>query len=92
MAREDQIKLFEAIKTHTSVLETERHAASGLVRELLDPRLEAARSLLEWLSTILQLGPGFSKQLEMTPLSSVAVASGQDPPSTFARLQQLARR
>jgi hypothetical protein len=64
MAREDQIKLFEAIKTHTSALETERRASSGLVGELLDLRVEAARSLLEWLSTSFGLTGGFPKQLQ----------------------------
>ena len=64
MATEGQIELFEAVRTHTSALETERHAASGSVRELLDRRLEAARSLSEWLSTILRLDPGFSQVAE----------------------------
>ena len=64
MATEGQIELFEAVKTHTSALETERDAASGLVRELLDRRLEAARSLSEWLSTILRLDPEFSQVAE----------------------------
>ena len=92
MTTEEQIELFEVIKTHTSALETERDAASGLVRELLDLRLEAAHSLLEWLSTILQLDPEFSQGAEMTPLSSVAVESGRDPLSTVALLQRSVRR
>jgi hypothetical protein len=92
MATKDQIDLFGAIKSHTSALETERDAASGLVRELLELRLDDARSLLEWLSPILQLDPGVCQAAEMTPLSSIAAESGQYPLSTFARLQQPARR
>jgi hypothetical protein len=40
MATKDQIELLKAIRTHTSALETERDAASGLAREALDLRLE----------------------------------------------------
>jgi hypothetical protein len=90
MATEGQIELFEAVKTHTSALETERDAASGLVRELLDRRLEAACSLLEWLRPF--FSSGLSQAAEMMTLSSVAVEPGQDPLSTFARLQQSVRR
>jgi hypothetical protein len=92
MATKDQIDLLEAIKSHTSALETERDAASGLVRELLDLRLDNARSLLEWLSPILQLDPRVSQAAEMTPLSRIAAESGQYPRSMFARLQLSARR
>ena len=87
-----EYQLFEAIKTHTSALETERDAASGLVRELLELRLDDARSLLEWLSPILQLAPGVCQASEMTPLSSIAAESGQYPSSTVARLQQPVHR
>jgi hypothetical protein len=92
MATKDQMDVYEAIKTHTSALETERHAASGLVREALDLRLEDARSLLEGLSTILQLDPAFSQAAEKTPLSSVAAGSDRGPQTTFGRLQQSVRR
>ena len=92
MATKDQIELFEAVRTHTSALETERDAASGLAREALDLRLEDARSLLEWLSTILQLAPVFCQVAEMTTLSNVAIKSGQGPLTKFARSQQSVRR
>jgi MerR family transcriptional regulator, light-induced transcriptional regulator len=67
MATKDQIDLFEAIKTHRSTLEIERDAALGVACELLDLRLHDARSLLEWLSTILQLDEGVYQAVEMTP-------------------------
>jgi hypothetical protein len=92
MATKDQIELFESIKTHASALETERDAASGLARQLLDHRLEDARSLLEWLSPILQLDPGFSQADEMTPLSSAAAESSQDSHPMLPRLQPFVRR
>jgi hypothetical protein len=92
MATKDQIELFEAIRTHTSALETERDAASGLARQALDFRLEDARSLLEWLSTILQPAHVFFQVAEMTTLSSVAVEAGQGPLTTFARSPQSVRR
>jgi hypothetical protein len=92
MATKDQIELLKAIRTHTSALETERDAASGLAREALDLRLEDARSLLEWLSTILQLAPGFFQVAEMTRLSDVAVESDQGPLTKFARWQHSVRR
>jgi hypothetical protein len=64
VATAEQIEIFEAIRIHTSALETERNAASGFARELLELRLEAARSLLEWLSTSFGLTGGFPKQLQ----------------------------
>jgi MerR family transcriptional regulator, light-induced transcriptional regulator len=67
MATKDQIDLFEAIKTHRSTLEIERDAALGVACELLDLGLHDARSLLEWLSTILQLDEGVYQAVEMTP-------------------------
>jgi hypothetical protein len=56
MATDAQHRLFEALKAHTSELEAERKSASGPDQAVFDRRLEAARKLLEWLSTTLELG------------------------------------
>jgi hypothetical protein len=54
MATDAQHRLFEALKAHTLQLETERDAAPEHTQAVLDQRLEAARRLLEWLSTTLE--------------------------------------
>jgi hypothetical protein len=54
MATEAQYQLFEALRAHTSELETERGGASGQDQAVLDRRIEAARKLLEWLSMTLE--------------------------------------
>jgi hypothetical protein len=60
MATDAQIKLFQALKAHTSELESERKVASDRDLEALDRRIEAARLLLEWLSRALEPGPAAS--------------------------------
>jgi hypothetical protein len=61
MVTEAQYKLFEALKAHRLQLETERDGASKHNQAGLDRRIEAARKLLEWLSTVLEPGlPGNS--------------------------------
>jgi hypothetical protein len=54
MATEAQDRLFDALKAHSSDLQAEREGASELDQAVLDRRLEAARKLLEWLSTTLE--------------------------------------
>jgi hypothetical protein len=57
MATDAQYWLFDALKAHTFELETERDGASEHDQVVLDRRIEAARRLLEWLSTTLKPGP-----------------------------------
>jgi hypothetical protein len=54
MAIETQYELFEALNAHRFQLETERDGASGHDQVVLDRRIEAARKLLEWFSTVLE--------------------------------------
>jgi hypothetical protein len=54
MATEGQHQLFEALSAHRFQLESERDGASGNDQVVLDRRIEAARKLLEWLSTVLE--------------------------------------
>jgi hypothetical protein len=56
MAKESQYRLLEALKDHIASLEAERGRASGQTQGVLDRRLEAATSVLDWLSTRLELG------------------------------------
>jgi hypothetical protein len=56
MATDAQHRLFEALKAHTSELEAKRKQALEDDQVVLDRRLEAARRLLEWLSTTLEPG------------------------------------
>jgi hypothetical protein len=56
MARDPQYELFEALESHVTRLEAERDRASAHDHAVLDPRLEAALRVLEWLSTTLEVG------------------------------------
>jgi hypothetical protein len=56
MATETDTLLLEALEAYTATLETERDGASGTRQAVLDQRLEAARRLLELLSTTLESG------------------------------------
>jgi hypothetical protein len=58
MATDTQHQLFEALKAYTATLEAERDGASGTRQAVLDQRLEAARRLLELLSTTLESESG----------------------------------
>jgi hypothetical protein len=53
-ASETQRQLYQALKAHKSDLEITRATASGLNQEI-DPRIEAVRRLLEWLSQALEI-------------------------------------
>jgi hypothetical protein len=53
MATEAQYQLFDALRAHTSELETERDGAPEHDRVILGRRVEATRRLLEWLSMAL---------------------------------------
>jgi hypothetical protein len=55
MATEAHYRLVEAVDAHRLLLETERDGASENDQAVLDRRIEAARKLLEWLSTVLEL-------------------------------------
>jgi len=61
MATDAQYLLFETVKAHTFELEAERERASEHDRVVLDQRLEAARKLLEWLSTTLEPGAALKR-------------------------------
>ena len=69
MSVEAKLRLFQAIKAHTSKLEIERDNATGLNREVLDGRTEAARQLLEWLEQAREPEPSVFPAAQ-TPLSS----------------------
>jgi hypothetical protein len=69
MSVDSNLKLFQAIKAHTSVLEIERDNATGLNREVLDGRTEAARQILEWLEQAREPEPSVSPA-DQTPLPS----------------------
>jgi hypothetical protein len=64
-----KLKLFQAIKAHTSKLEIERDNTTGLNREALDGRTEAARQLLEWLEQAREPEPSVFPAAQ-TPLPS----------------------
>jgi hypothetical protein len=63
MATETDTSLLEALKAYTTTLETERDGATGPRQAVLDQRLEAARRLLEWLSTTLESESGAPEAL-----------------------------
>jgi hypothetical protein len=67
-ATETDPSLFEALKAHTINLETERDSATGPRREVLEQRLEAAKRLLEWLSTTLE--PASPETLRLNGIKS----------------------
>jgi hypothetical protein len=67
MAAEAHNKLFEALKAHTSDLETERDGAPEHDRVILDRRVEATRRLLEWLSMTLACPRELSPAETRTP-------------------------
>jgi hypothetical protein len=54
MAIDAKALLFQAVNAHISELEIERDVASKRDLEALDPRIGAARLLLEWLSKALE--------------------------------------
>jgi hypothetical protein len=51
MPKNNQYKLIDALKAHINNLEVERERASGKTQATLAQRLEAAKRVLEWLST-----------------------------------------
>jgi hypothetical protein len=51
VAKEAQYMLFEALKAHIASLESERDRAVRKDEAVLDRRLAAATSVLDWLST-----------------------------------------
>jgi hypothetical protein len=57
MATETQVKLFQALSSHTLQLQRTRSFTSGRDLEVLDRRIEAAHGLLEWIERGLELGP-----------------------------------
>ena len=84
MAKEEQYKLFEALKAHVADLEAERDRAFGQNQGVLDRRLETAVRVLEWLSTTLELGSSNTadlKRCSRTGSHSNRIAS--DPSHAF---------
>ena len=67
MPRETEGQLYQAVKSHTLLLEITRAGASGLDLEVLDRRIEEARLLLEWLSQALEIDPRASPAVETPP-------------------------
>jgi hypothetical protein len=86
--RETQHELYRVLEVHKSELEITRSITSALDPEVLDRRIEAARLLLEWLSTALELGPPASPAVQTPPPSSAPADRDQisplapDPPKT----------
>ena len=78
MIRETHRQLYQAVKAHTSELEITRDVVEGFDREALDPRIEAARQLLEWLSQALEIRPAAFPAAQTPPPS----ASPADPDQT----------
>jgi hypothetical protein len=56
MAADAKHRLREALEAHTFTLETERDAAPEHDQAVLDRRLDAARTLLEWIQRTLAFG------------------------------------
>jgi hypothetical protein len=91
MTREAQRQLYQALKAHTSELETARGVTSGPDLEVLDRRIEAARLLLEWISQALEPQPPPFLAVQTPPPSSSPAdqhqipSSAPDPPKTSLR-------
>jgi hypothetical protein len=64
MSVDAKLKLFRAIRAHTSILEIERDNATGLNREALGGRTEATRQLLECSSKLVSLSRRSPQQLK----------------------------
>jgi hypothetical protein len=64
MAKETDSILLEALESYTTTLQTERDGAEGTRQAVLDQRLEAARRLLEWLSTTVKSESGAPEALQ----------------------------
>jgi hypothetical protein len=80
MTRETQRQLYQAVNEHKFDLEVTRSITSGHDLEVLDRRIEAARLLLEWLSTALELGPAACPAVQTPPPSSAPADRDQIPP------------
>jgi hypothetical protein len=80
MTRETQRQLFQALTAHKFDLEITRGVTSASDLEVLDRRIEAARLLLEWLSTTLELGPAAYPAVQTPPPSSAPTDRDQIPP------------
>jgi hypothetical protein len=80
MTRETQRQLFQALTAHKFDLEITRGVTSASDLEVLDRRIEAARLLLEWLSTTLELGPAAHSAVQTPPPSSAPADRDQIPP------------
>jgi hypothetical protein len=70
MATETDTLLLEALESYTTILENERDGASGTRQAVLDQRLEAARRLLEWLSTTLKSESGAPSSVGVNEIKS----------------------
>ena len=75
-----QFKLFQAVQTHATELETIRVVASGPDLEALNRRIEAAQLLLEWLSQALEPRSQASPAAQTRPPSRFPADQDQNPP------------
>jgi hypothetical protein len=79
LAIDAKTQLFQAVKAHIFELEIERDVASKRDLETLDPRIGAARLLLEWLSKALEPEPAASPTSEPSPPPGPQADSNQGP-------------
>ena len=80
MTTTSQFKLFQAVQTHATELETIRVVASGPDLEALNRRIEAAQLLLEWLSQALEPRSQASPAAQTRPPSRFPADQDQSPP------------
>jgi hypothetical protein len=66
---EDRNDLYEALTAHKSALEIIRDSASAPSLEVLDSRIAAVQSLLEWLAQALEPQPPASPKAQTPPSS-----------------------